>query len=1751
MNARIEHQDWISVIATTAAADPGRTAFTFSGQEGTAPDVLTYGRLDQRAKAVAAVLRRRGFAGQPVLLLQPPGLEYVVSFVACLYAGAVAVPVYPPTRRPSSVARLASIVADCGAVLALTTAAVRDRLLPGAPDGHLMETLQLLASDQVPDEQAHNWRRPPVGADTTAFLQYTSGSTATPRGVLLTHGNLLHNSSLIQRAFRTTEESRGMSWLPLFHDMGLIGGMLQPLYYAGSCALMSPAAFSQDPMRWLREISRTGATVSGGPDFAYELCADLATPQALSGLDLSRWAVAFNGAEPIRARTMERFGAAFGPAGFRPEAFTPCYGLAEATLIVSCKPHGTRPVRAADDISPREAVSSGRPDGSQRVEIVDPVTRRRVEAGAEGEIWLSGPSVAQGYWNRPEQNELVFRARLTDGGPTDQAFLRTGDLGMLRGGELFVTGRLKDLIVVRGRNHYPQDIERTVEAVHPGLRANCGAAVQVPLHGEEQVVVIHEVARDHQDGDLTALARDVRAAVTHEHGIRPLAVVLIRAATLSRTSSGKVQRHACATAYRDGGLSVLAVDGRLPGRAAVADAVADAEADPAALRAADRAARPGLVLAALRSLLADQLDSDPSALAAGMRLPALGLDSMGVVRLRHDLHSRLGVLLELEEALSLDLAGIAELLAARLESPVPPAELPAEPAAARDAAPADHPLARNQAALWFLNRMIPDSPAHLISTAFDVCGALDTAALGAALDQISARHPALRSTFPLVGGEPVHRVHAVLPPSLEHLDAQGWEEAELAARIAAAAEDPFDLDTGPLLRVRVFSRGADEHRLVFTVHHLVADLWSLSLLLRELDVLYPAARCGRTPELADPVPYPVFTRRQAQRLASGEGQSRMEQWAERLADGPFDLTLPTDRPRRAVARLRGAAIACQVGQHTTDGLTALARREGTTLYSVLLAAYQVLLARCTGQPDVVVGSPVHGRDDTDLVTTVGFLVNTVPLRTVIDTRESFTALLHRVHATTLSAFGGGDVPFASLVERLRPARDPGARPLVRTVLALQQAPGEQTGALVALAVNQEGIAFTVGGLDCVTRSLPTTSSQFDLQLTLGQVAGGLAGSLRYDTDLYDTATAQLFADRLGTLLTAIVEDASRPVGELPVLSEAERRLLLEECDAPRLPYDEHAGVVRQFEAVVAADPDAVAVVAAGTGGEPLSYGELDRLANAVAHRLRASGIGPGDIVAVLLPRTPRLLVGLLGVLKSGAAYLPLDAALPAERLAFVLGDAGARAVLTDDPIAHSRVLRLDGAVAERPPAVRVHPSSPAYVIYTSGSTGVPKGVVVPHRALTNLIASFGRDLPLTAADGWLSITTPSFDIAALEYFLPLVRGATVHLADEETAVDGARLRACLADPQVTYMQATPVTWRLLLDSGWSGTPGLTAICGGERMPAELTRQLPARGVRLWNAYGPTETTIWSLRTSIEQAFDDVPLGGPVANTKVQILDDALRPVPVGAIGELFIGGDGLAQGYLRRPGATAERFLPDPFAKTPGARLYRTGDLARRRTDGRITFVGRTDTQVKVHGHRIELGEIEAALERHRSVRRAAVLVDGDSAQARLVAYVEAAPGTTSDGLREALLRWLPSYCVPHVFVVLDALPLTPNAKVDRRALPRPGAAPTASPRTGYTATPTERRIAAIVAELLPAGPIGREDDLFTLGAHSLMMSRLVERIRAEFSAAPPLVRLFENPTVAGISALVDQEPTAGAARPALRRVDRSRYVATTTGTRQ
>jgi amino acid adenylation domain-containing protein/non-ribosomal peptide synthase protein (TIGR01720 family) len=1721
--------EMISEILESRAAQRGEhPAYVFLsyGETGVAEERFTYAELDARARAIGASLAAAGAGGERVALLLPPGPDFIASFFGCLYAGAVAVPALPPRPRGAD-PRLSAICRDARPRVALTTAEklpVLERAAAEIPE--LAAAFRMaLATEGTAD-----WRRPDLHPETLAFLQYTSGSTSSPKGVMVSHGNLLHNEELIRRTFEQSSDSVVLGWLPLHHDMGLIGTVLQPLYTGSVCYLMTPGAFLQRPARWLEAISRYRATTSGGPNFAYELCVRKVGAAEREGLDLSSWEVAFNGAEPVRAGTLRRFAKAFAPCGFRAAAFRPCYGLAEATLLVSGWREEGEPrvcaldaealerhevLDAGDALRSRELVSCGL--GLQTVLAVDPESGDPCSPGRVGEIWVVGPSVAQGYWERPEETVATFGARLADGtGP----FLRTGDLGFISEGEVFLTGRLKDLIILRGRNHYPQDLELTAERSHADLRAGGGAAFAIDLAGEERLVIVHEVARHAvagmDAGKTGEIAAAVRQAVAVEHEVSVAEVVLIRPETLPRTSSGKVRRRACRDLYLQGGLRVVGASRLLP---------AIADEDP---RSGSEVGSPDW----LRRVFAAAARIDPGRVDPELPLSAAGLDSLAAVELKQTVEEAAGVSLSLEDLLEGMTLRELERRVAGGEALVRTRE---ETGVATDAA-GEHPLSWNQRSLWFLHRLAPESSAYNIAGAARLV-ASSSEALGRALEALVDRHPMLRATFADTPGGPVQRVAERAAAGFEIVDAAGWSDAEVDARLHVEAFRPFDLAAGPLLRA-VLLRREDEDFLAFAVHHVAADFWSMAVLARELGTLV----AGEIPPPPQAL-YTDFARRQERRLASPEGERLWEHWRECLAQVP-QLDLPTDRPRRPVRTLRGGARTLPPSPERAEAVHRLAAAQGCTPFVALLAAWQAVLSRWSGEESFLTGAPMAGRSAREWGEVVGYFVNLVPLRADLSGDPAAGELLARTRGTVLDALAHQDLPFALLTERLQPERDPSRPPLVAAMLTYEKAPAPELAALAAFAVGVPGVRLDLGGLVLESLPLAPPAAQLDLSLTAAEWDAGLAFSLQWDADLFDATTAGRMLGHLDRLLAGLAGMAPadpRPVAELPLLGEAERHQVLAEWNDTAVSRFPGLLVHGLFEVQAARTPAAPAVT---FQGKTLTYAELDARAGRLARHLRRLDCGPESRVGVALERSLDLIAVLLGVLKAGAAYVPLDPDYPRERLAFVLEDAAPQVLITETGLRAAlpaapgtAVLCLDDEALGD--AVDQDPGAPdpgddrqlAYVLYTSGSTGRPKGVGVPHRALVNFLGSMRRTPGFSPGERLLAVTSLSFDIAALEIFLPLTVGGCVELASREEAADGALLAARLRASGATVLQATPAAWRMLLDAGWTGDPGLRALCGGEAMPRDLAASLAACARELWNLYGPTETTVWSSAARVRpEEAGPVSIGRSIAETQIHLLDRQLRTVPLGAPGELWIGGAGLARGYLGRPDLTAERFLPNPFASEPGGRLYRTGDLARHLPGGRMEVLGRIDHQVKVRGFRIELGEIEAVLAALPGVREAVVVVWADGSDPRLVAYVTGEP--TAEELRRSLRERLPESMVPAAFLTLPALPLTPNGKVDRKALPAPE---WQRAEEGWLAprTPVEEVLAGIWAEVLGLERVGMADHFFELGGHSLLATRVMSRLRGALGVEVPLRDLFAAPRLADFAARVEALRRTGTLTPA------------------
>jgi amino acid adenylation domain-containing protein len=1076
------------------------------------------------------------------------------------------------------------------------------------------------------------------------------------------------------------------------------------------------------------------------------------------------------------------------------------------------------------------------------------------------------------------------------------------------------------------------------------------------------------------------------------------------------------------------------------------------------------------------------------------------------------------------------------------------------------AAPRRYPLSFAQQRLWFLDRMEEGSAFYNVSFATHLRGPLDVGALERGINEIARRHDTLRTSFVMEGEQPMQVValEADLPLPLVDLSRLPAHEREKASRqkLTQEAQRPFDLAQGRLIRALLVRLGEEEHLFLVTMHHIISDGWSSGIFHGELQTLYTAFIEGRpSPLPALPIQYGDYAVWQRERLQGGTLQAQLDYWVGQLRNAPPLLELPTDRPRPPSQTYRGATYSADLPPELLHKLEDLGKREGVTLFMTMLAAFQALLYRYTGRDDIIVGAPIAGRTQAEVEGLIGFFANTLVLRTDLSGAPTFRELLGRVRETALGAYAHQEMPFERLVEELQPERNLSYNPLFQVMFGLENTPRPVR--------EPSGLVFDPALFDGGT-------SVVDLSLTIMDTPQGTQAQTEYSIDLFDESTIARLLGHYRTLLEAVADDPQARITHLPMLTQEEQHALLVEWNGTQRDYPREKCVHQLFAEQAKRAPDKVALV---FGDERLTYRELDERANRLARYLCGLGVGPETLVGICVERSVEMVVGVLGVLKAGGAYVPLDPVYPEDRLAYMMQDSGVAILLTQEglsglaqdssgPGVRTVLLDRDWGEIEKQEAddlgVEIDLDNLAYVIYTSGSTGRPKGVQVPHRALTNHLWSMKHEPGLSGEDVLLAVTSLSFDIAALELYLPLVVGATLVLASGETAADGLLLGREIADKGVTAMQGTPSTWWLILIAdAWPAQANgkLKALCGGEAMPPGLAQELCERAGQVWNMYGPTETCIWSTTQKVELAGRDggksaaaVSIGRPIANTQVYLLDRHMQPVPVGVPGELYLGGEGLARGYLGRPDLTAERFVPNPFASTEyrvpsteltqhsalstqhsalGTRLYRAGDLARYLPDGRIEFLRRIDHQVKVRGFRIELGEIEDALGQHPGVREAVAVVRsgrdaGGQEDKRLVAYLVAQPGQSpsSAQLRAYLQTRLPDYMIPPTFVLLEKMPLTPNGKVDRRALPDPDSAGGLDRRSAYRPprTPLEAQLAEVWADVLQKERIGVTDSFFALGGHSLSAMLMVSRVRNTMGLELPLRSLFETPTIEGLA---------------------------------
>ncbi|WP_405359025.1 non-ribosomal peptide synthase/polyketide synthase [Kitasatospora sp. NBC_00085] len=1641
----------------------------FTAQAGRTPDApavvrgaetLSYAELNAAANRLARLLIAGGTGpGSLVAIALPRTPQLVTALLGVLKAGAAYLPIDP--TNPAD--RIAYVLGDAAPTVVLSDEATSAALPSGAAPvirldrSETARELAAHASGPVTDAE----RLRPLSPRDAAYVIYTSGSTGRPKGVVIEHRSV---SDYLAHTTREYDAARGVALVhsPVSFDL-TVTGLYTPLLVGGCVNL---ASLTDPEPREAAGLAEAPATFLKATPSHLPLLTALPTGYSPSGELLL-------GGEALLGAVLREWREQHPDVTVRN-----VYGPTEAT--VNCAEYRIAPGEPVPD----GPVPIGRPQANAQLYVLD-AGLQPVPEGVTGDLYLAGEGLARGYLNQPALTAERFVPN-PFGAPGSRMY-RSGDVAKWnRSGELVYLGRSDDQVKLRGFRIELGEIEVAL-ASHPAVRT---ATV---------------IVREDQPGDQRLVGYVVPTAEAPT------------AAELSAHLAGRLPEYMVPQLF-------VAVDG-IP---LTVHGKVDRNALPAPVHRADGQASAGP-------------RSPQEEILCHLFADMLGVPDVGV----HDNFFELGghsllatrLISRIRTAFDLELP-----IRAVFEAPTV-AQLTAQlgtaatgrRAVAPMARPDELPLSFAQRRLWFLNRLDQQNgSAYNLPIALRLTGDLDREALAATLHDLVERHEVFRTVFAEPNGVPVQRVLAADEAGLR-LEVTETSEEQLAEVLAAEINRAFDLSEEIPVRARLFAVARDVHVFTFTMHHIAADGWSLAPMLADLSTAYRARAAGEQPAWQPlPVQYADYALWQREVLGDeADEDSQISQqlryWEQTLAGLPEELTLPTDRSRPAVASYRGERITIEIPAEIHQRVNELARSRQASVYMVLQAGLAALLSRLGGGEDVPIGSLIAGRTDEALDDLVGFFVNTLVLRTDVSGDPTFAELLDRVRTTGLGAYAHQDLPFERLVEALNPSRSMSRHPLFQVALNLQNAAQADWGlGLPGLEVRPEGF-----DLD---------TEKFDLSFTFAEhhaedgVPAGIVGTVSYAVDLFDGERVADMAGCLVQLLSAATAEPDRRLAQLDLLNPAERAVLLEagtgsKCEIPA------EGVDAQFARRAAATPEALAVQ--GPDGS-LTYRELDAAVTRLARHLVERGSAPGGIIGVAMPRGTEMLVTLLAVLRSGAAYLPLDPELPAERLAYMTADSrplfvvstnaaarnlpdGTTVVSLDDPDTRRALQELPGtpwADDERRSPVR--PEHPSYVIYTSGSTGRPKGVALPRRAMINIMADMAERLRVRAGDRLLSVTTMSFDISVLEFFLPLVSGAAVVIAARETVQDPAALAKLVADSGVTILQATPTLWQMLVSQAPDAVRGLRRMTGGEPLPRELAERLLAVGGELTNGYGPTETTIYSTAVPVTDGLSAPTIGRPVLNTRVYLLDEYLRPVPPQVAGELYIAGDGLALGYLGRPGLTAERFVADPFG-APGARMYRSGDLARWGAGRDLELLGRADQQVKLRGFRIELGEIESVLGRHEDVAQLAVVLREDRpGDKRLVGYVVPKPGRPVDSvaLRRYVGSQLPDYMTPSVIVELDALPKTPNGKLDRRALPQP---PASSGReSSAPRSPREEIMCGLFAEILDVETVAVDDSFFDLGGHSLLATRLMSRLRTVFGVELPIRSLFEHPNPAGLVGLLD-----------------------------
>ncbi len=1643
---------------------------------------LTYGELNRRANQLAHYLKSFRIGSEVLVgLCVERSLEMIVGLLGILKSGAAYVPLDPDYPME----HLSFMLDDVRAPVLLTTENLADELQAQQTKVICLDRDADIISGQREDNPESE-----LTPDKLAYVMYTSGSTGVHKGVGVTHGNvvrLVKNTNYVD--FNSNEIFLQLA--PVSFDASTME-IWGPLLNGGRLIIMSPGAPTLEELGQaiiLNKVTSLWLTAGLFHLMVDERLEDLSSVrQLLAGGDVLSVPHVRRAAKALRAGHVIN---GYGPT--EGTTFTCCYSVFDERELF-------------------DSVPIGRPIANTQVYLLNQQLRP-VPVGIPGELYLGGAGLARGYLNQSALTAERFIPHPFSE-VAGQRLYRTGDRVRYNAkGEIEFLGRADNQVKVRGHRVELGEIE-AVLARHDAVRE---CTVVIRDESGDKRLVAYIVSQSEQQAPATEDLRHYLGEKLPEY-MTPSRFVFLEALPL--TPNGKVDRRALPApdANRDD-LIVTYIAPQTPTEGTLANIWSDV------LSMEEVGVRDNFFDLGGHSLLATRVMSRIRE-AFGVEIPLRTLfdePTISELALRVDEARRIGA-------------------------------VPSAPPLVRTEHEGGAALSFAQQRLWFLHQLEPGNPTYNIPIVLRLAGSLDVDALQSSINDLVLRHETLRTSFSSVQEEPVQVIAPFSAPALPLFDLSALtpEQADLEAKSFRDAESrqAFNLAEGPLLRVKLLRLSSDEHLLLLTMHHIIADGWSMGILVREVAALYEAHSRGVSAQLAElPIQYADYAVWQREYLSGEALEQQLNYWTRQLAGAPAVLELPSDRPRTAVQSFRGASFSFSCSLELSHALQVLSRRQGVTIYMTLLAAFAVLLHRYTGETEIVIGTPIANRNRVEVEGLIGFFVNTLALRAGVAGDPQFGELVGRVREVMLGAYAHQDVPFERVVEEIKPERDLSRSPIFQVMFAWENAPAEE--------LELRGVRISYEGVRAET-------AKYDLGMSMWERTSGgvIDGVIDYVTDMYDEERIKRMGEHFITLLENIVANPQERLSVLTSLPRAERQQLLKWNDTQSA-YPHDRTIYELFEAQAERTPDAVAITC---NGEELSYRELDRRANQLAHYLQSRDVHPEVIVGLCLEQSIEMMVALLGILKAGGAYLPLDPAYPSERLNLLLEDAQVRILLTQQSFSGKFSTRTEhvicvdtiGETVKRESVEKVRlpvaADNLAYVIYTSGSTGTPKGVLVQHRSLVNHSTSIIQRYGLRGSDRVLQFASLSFDVAAEEIFASWLSGATVVLWPDRHQVSFIEFRRFVENQELSVLNLpTPYwqEWVHALISENSLLPRklrLMIVGSAQGLPESFVswQKIAGENIRCFNAYGPTETTITSTIHELSYLRDgdelqSVPIGRPIANTQVYLLDPQLNPVPIGVSGELYLGGAGLARGYLRQSALTAERFIPHPFGIERGARLYRTGDRARYRADGEIEFLGRADNQVKVRGYRIELGEIEAVLAHHHAVRDVVVFAsDGVSEEKFLAAYVVAMGERPSlSELRGHLRARLPEYMVPASFVFLDALPLTPNGKLDLRALPPAGSGLRSS--TAYLAprTPTEELLAAVWADLLKVEDPGIGDNFFELGGHSLLATQVISRIREVFDVEVALRELFEEPTILALAESIDVARSGGANAAKRLRIER------------